>query len=577
MAYPEVKRVVTSNSGGAAATSHPISLGQTPAVNDLLIVAFTSIDDNTVTWPSGWTQLSTTVTAAGTRLSIRYKVNASETGSITLTTAASAVSASLAIIISAGTYVGVPEVGTATTGVAAPDPPSLTTSWGVADNLWIVFGGSDGAATPTYPSGFVRNRTTSISTAVANCAMAVRLEQTATENPPAWAGFGAAVESVAQTLAVSGVPNTRIIAPKWQSDVIFTQGGKQATLDQIGSISSWEDLQAMMQRSITSGKTFSTDISYTYSHILSGYNGGVLGVDGLIYHVPRDSGRGQRVNPLTSAVSTYALIYTTANAYAGGVLAANGDIHFIPSSATVGQKISAHGVVSTYSLVYTTTDSCFGGVMNASGDIHFINRSAAVGQKVSSAGVVSTYSLISAGANYYMGGVLDKNGDIHFVPWNAPRGQKVSSSGVVSTYSLVYTDTAVAKYVGGVLAQNGDIHFIPWNATVGQKVSAAGVVSTYSLVYTTTNSYTGGVLSPNGDIHFMTAGAAVGQKVSKDGVVSTYGLVYTAFNNFRGGVLAPNGDIHLVSYQSDRAMAIATGSAIPFSKGVCVSPHFNKF
>jgi hypothetical protein len=574
MSYPVIKQVATSNSAGVAVTSHPVRLGQTPTVNDLLIVAFTSIDDNGVTWPSGWTQLSTTVTGAGTRLSIRYKVNATETGSITLTTAASSVSASLAIVISAGTYIQVPEVGTAATGTTAPNPPSLTASWGVADNLWIVFGGSDGAGTLTYPAGFVRNRTTVASTTVANCAMAARLEQTATEDPPAWAGFGAAVESVAQTLVVSGLTNTRIISPKWQSDVIFTQNGKQATIDQIGATNYWSDMQVMMQKSITAGAVFSNPITLTYSGAVSGYNGGVLGSDGKVYYIPRDASRGMIVDPITNSVSTYSLIYTVSTAYAGGVLAPNGDIHFVPLSANVGQKVSSSGIVSTYSLVYTAASAYFGGVLSTSGETHFVPRNAAVGQKVSSTGTVSTYSLLSKGTDYYIGAVLSKDGEIHFIPWSAPRGQKISTSGVVSTYSLIYT--GLSAYCGGVLDLNGDIHFVPFSATVGQKVSAAGVVSTYSLVYTTGSAYLGGVLAPNGDIHFIQSDADRGQKISKDGVVSTYSLAFTGATSFRGGVLTPSGDVYMVPWGSPTSQVLNTGSAIPFGKGICLSPHYNK-
>lgn len=46
-------------------------------------------------------------------------------------------------------------------------------------------------------------------------------------------------------------------------------------------------------------------------------------------------------NNTNGIVSTYSLVYTTANAYWGGVLAPNGDIHFVPQSAGRGQKISA--------------------------------------------------------------------------------------------------------------------------------------------------------------------------------------------------------------------------------------------
>ena len=82
-------------------------------------------------------------------------------------------------------------------------------------------------------------------------------------------------------------------------------------------------------------------------------------------------------------VSTYNLVYTTADAYVGGVLAPNGDIHFVPYYASVGQKISSEGTVSTYSLVYTTATAYVGGVLAPNGDIHFVPYSANCGQKIS--------------------------------------------------------------------------------------------------------------------------------------------------------------------------------------------------
>ena len=42
-------------------------------------------------------------------------------------------------------------------------------------------------------------------------------------------------------------------------------------------------------------------------------------------------------NGTNGVVSTYSLVYTTADAYHGGVLAPNGDIYFVPQSANRGQ------------------------------------------------------------------------------------------------------------------------------------------------------------------------------------------------------------------------------------------------
>ena len=139
--------------------------------------------------------------------------------------------------------------------------------------------------------------------------------------------------------------NTWIISPTWTQSVLETAHGKLPYNDDSSIAdddrSEWRGFNDIIAKSVTAGKTFSTNI-----------------------------------------ISTYSLVYTAANAYVGGVLAPNGDIHFVPYSANRGQKISAAGVVSTYSLVYTTTTAYAGGVLAPNGDIHFVPTSATIGQKI---------------------------------------------------------------------------------------------------------------------------------------------------------------------------------------------------
>jgi hypothetical protein len=334
----------------------------------------------------------------------------------------------------------------------------------------------------------------------------------------------------------------------------------------------------MLEESSQGGSLFSTNIVSTYSLIYTrtfAYAGGVLAPNGDIHFIPVNANRGQKISA-TGVVSTYSLVYTNASgAHEGGALATNGDIHFAPSLAPVGQKISAQGIVSTYSLVYTTSFSYAGAVLSSNGDLHFIPGSADRGQKISAAGVVSTYSLVYTTSGAYNGGVLAPNGDIHFIPANATVGQKISAAGVVSTYSLVYTTSAA--YRCGVLASNGDIHFIPNNAVRGQKISASGIVSTYSLVYTASDAYNSGVLAPNGDIHFVPRSANRGQKISAAGVVSTYSLVYTASGAYAGGVLSTQDEINFIPLSGNRGQKITLNSGVNFSKGILLSPFFNKY
>ena len=381
---------------------------------------------------------------------------------------------------------------------------------------------------------------------------------------------------------LTNVTNTSLLT--CQSDVPEDNSTNSFTVTALGdakvsNFNPFPNIQPFLDEGVNSGQLFSGagGVVSTYSLVYtttSAYSGGVLAPNGEIHFVPFSANRGQKITS-AGVVTTYSLVYTTTNAYSGGVLAPNGEIHFVPRDAARGQKISASGVVTTYSLVYTTAAAYAGGILAPNGEIHFIPFVANRGQKITSAGVVTTYSLLyTITSGSYGGGVLAPNGDIHFIPYNASVGQKITSAGVVTTYSLVYTTTNA--YTGGVLAPNGDIHFVPSLnvGTIGQKISSTGVVSTYSLV---TSGYSNGVLAPNGDIHFLPFSGTVGQKISSAGVVSTYSLVYTTTSAYQGGILAPNGDIHLVPLSGTRGQKISLNSGVFFSKGLCLSPFFNKF
>ena len=340
----------------------------------------------------------------------------------------------------------------------------------------------------------------------------------------------------------------------------------------------WKRLQVLLKKSVDGGQCFSNGIVSTYPLVYfsaNAYTGAVLSPNGDIHFTPTNATVGQKISSI-GLVSTYSLVKTGGDAYYGGVLMANGEIHLMPNVTNIGQKISLNGVVSTYSMIGTVNVGAAGGCLDSNGNILMANSGGVRGHKISSTGVVSTYSLVYTTAGAYAGCVLAPNGDVHMIPMSATVGQKISSSGVVSTYSLVYTLTNA--YFGGVLSPNGDIHFIPYIGKVGQKISTSGLVSTYSLVYTSGN-YIGGVLAPNGDIHLIPLLATVGQKININGVVSTYALLYTSttVGMSTGGVLSLNGDIYFAPNNTLIGQKISTLPAIPFDKNICLSPFFNKF
>ena len=91
-------------------------------------------------------------------------------------------------------------------------------------------------------------------------------------------------------MAINSISNT------WISEVKTKSWGSLATADDSSidtALNTWAGMRSLIEKSVTSGQTFT---------------------DGI--------------------VSTYSLVYTTTNAYEGGVLPLHGDIHFIPTNAT---------------------------------------------------------------------------------------------------------------------------------------------------------------------------------------------------------------------------------------------------
>lgn len=138
MAFPNVATTNVLTAAGSA-TTHAMPLPASLASGDLLVIFF-SIDaaGGTITTPAGWTQLFT-ASNSPVVASCFYKIsNGAEGASVTITHT-SGKAGGTSYRISTGTWSGTPEAAaTAATGSSAtPDPPSVTPSWGSADNLFL--------------------------------------------------------------------------------------------------------------------------------------------------------------------------------------------------------------------------------------------------------------------------------------------------------------------------------------------------------------------------------------------------------------------------------------------------------
>lgn len=161
-------------------TSHTVSLPASLVSGDLLmLLGFTSSSSVTWTTPAGWTA-SSTGAINGTYV-IFYKVsNGSEGASLTLTSSISTRMQSYVAQISGFKSGSSPSISSVATGTSlAPQSPSLSPSWGLANTLWfsVVYTSRQVTSWPLTDNNVFQSE-------VAVCTQSIN---TATEAPGAYA------------------------------------------------------------------------------------------------------------------------------------------------------------------------------------------------------------------------------------------------------------------------------------------------------------------------------------------------------------------------------------------------------
>ena len=207
MAFPTV---VATNSGNSSfvGTSVPVNLPSGIQAGDLLLVFFAQRSTVEVTWPAGWTEVFAGVNSPNseTRLECAYRLADGTEGATIMVTAANARSAHTSYRIAGWNGTTAPEAATSTGADATPDPPSLATSWGTADTLWLVgLGISVETASPSISAfpGAYTDEFSALFGGGGNCraGSARRQRRTATENPSAGV-LSSADDWVAATVAI---------------------------------------------------------------------------------------------------------------------------------------------------------------------------------------------------------------------------------------------------------------------------------------------------------------------------------------------------------------------------------------
>lgn len=154
MAFATIATSTTSIQASAT-TSHPLSNPSGATTGSLVIHIFSTSDNSTFTWSSGWTSLvADAANGTACKVGVRYRILTGEAAdSCTVTTSGSTESAAIAIRISAGYNATTPFLGAASaTGGpdSIPDPPNCNPG-SAADYVFIEgFGADDDDETATY-------------------------------------------------------------------------------------------------------------------------------------------------------------------------------------------------------------------------------------------------------------------------------------------------------------------------------------------------------------------------------------------------------------------------------------------
>jgi hypothetical protein len=206
-------------SQNSSSTSHAVTLPTGISAGELLLMCFIRHDQGAITTPSGWTLLASADVDEKDSAAIFAKIASGSEGSTQTVAIDSSTRASAVTLLINGHRNGVSssEIAVSSanqqTNTLAPDPPSLTPSWGSAENLWLAIGFCDfGSFTfGSYPSGYALGINTVQTGAGTGNAVSVagKLATGTSEDPGAftisasarnWASFTLAIRPLASAL-----------------------------------------------------------------------------------------------------------------------------------------------------------------------------------------------------------------------------------------------------------------------------------------------------------------------------------------------------------------------------------------
>jgi len=229
VAFPSIAGATGGGETSNTAT-HVISLPASIAAGELLMVLLTCDGAPTLTWPASWPtggssgkQLYLASNGAVVTQEVRCRVaTATEAATFNINSSSNEQLSFTSIRVSGWHGTTMPEAGTPTTNSDdQPDPPTLTPSWGTADNLWLVIGGhDDGTKTvSSYPLNFnlsQRNDRGIGAGAGTGQGFAGRQAATGSQSPAVFV-LSAADHWIANTIAVRPTAATggAVVNPTW--------------------------------------------------------------------------------------------------------------------------------------------------------------------------------------------------------------------------------------------------------------------------------------------------------------------------------------------------------------------------
>ena len=210
------------------------------AVGTLIVAFATKFGTGAMTWPAGWVTAGGGTDGASSWSEWGYRIVDGTEGfdgvddSIFITGAAVEWAASCISFPPAGWHgITPPEGGTPATGAStAPDPPTLSPSWGSGKTLWLAyFGAADGDEVISgYPAGFdaMQHGDGTVGAAGVSHGFAMRYDEVATTDPSAfamttgtWRAFTVAVQPPVPTVTIS--PDADTTTTGWTATPLWSK------------------------------------------------------------------------------------------------------------------------------------------------------------------------------------------------------------------------------------------------------------------------------------------------------------------------------------------------------------------